>query len=182
MRQYRAKILRKEFPFINRLFVNYEGQTKLWPEDIDDIKVRRGDKILLAKKGFEDSYSWSGGGHYDYTIYFAVWKDGEEWRVVELDSAGYSGTGSGERHEWDADTIGEQLFTKGINPDYIVKCIQNDTDDNGNGKVTRFWTIYKMKRFDLKNYHQEQIDKAAVALKAEIAAVCEGKKGRRGKC
>lgn len=172
MKQYRVMLLRKEFPFIDRLFVDYEGKTKLCPEDINDIKVKKGDKALLAKKGSEDSYGWSGGGHHDYTNYFAVCsgKDGEH--VLELESAGYSGTGSGEMHEWDADTIGEQLFVKGINPDYIVECVKNDTDNNGNGEVTRFWTIFKMKRFDLGNYHQEQIDKAAAALKAEIAAAC----------
>jgi len=47
------------------------------------------------------------------------------------------------------------------------------TDDNGNSEVTRFWNIYKMKRFDLAIHHQNCIDQAAAALKAEIAAVCE---------
>lgn len=172
MNQYRVALLRREFPFIDRLFVDNEGNTDLWPEDINDIKVRKGDKSLLAKKGFEESYDWSGGGHRDYTKYFAVWSKADGEQVLELASAGYSGTGSGERHEWDAHTIGEQLFVKGITPDFIVECIKNDTDDNGNGKVTRFWTICKMKRFDLGNYLQEQIDKAAAALKAEIAAAC----------
>ncbi|HLD27692.1 MAG TPA: hypothetical protein VJB39_02480 [Patescibacteria group bacterium] len=170
VKQYRVALLRKEFPFIDKMFVDSEGRTNLLPEDINDIKVKRGDKALLAKKGSEDSYSWCNGGHYNYTKYFAVWSD--EDRVLELASAGYSGTGSGERHEWDAGTIGEQLFVKGIAPDFVVECVKNDTDDNGNGEVTRFWTIYKMKRFDLGTHHQEQIDKAAAALKAEIASVC----------
>ena len=173
MKQYKVALLRKEFPFVDRLFVDYKGKTDLRLEDINDIKVKKGDKALLTKKGSEDSYNWSGGGHRDYTKYFAVWsdKDGEQ-HVLELASAGYSGTGSGERHEWDADTIGEQLFAKGIIPDYIVECVKNDTDDNGNGEVTRFWTIYKMKRFDLATYHQQKLDEACVALKAEIAAAC----------
>lgn len=172
MKQYRVTLIRKEFGFVDKLFVDYEGKTEVWPEDVDDIKIRRGDKALLAKKGSEDSYDWSGGGHYDYTKYFAVWSDDDGEHVEELASAGYSGSGSGDRNEWDADTIGEQLFVKNIVPDFIVECVKNDTDDNGNGEVTRFWTIFKMKRFDLGNYHQEQIDKAAVALKAEIAAAC----------
>ena len=165
MKQYRVALLRKEFQFIDRLFKN------LSPESIDDIKVKKGDKALLVKKGFEDSYDWSGGGYNDYTRYFAVWSDDEGEHITELASAGYSGTGSGERHEWDADTIGDQLFVGGITPDYIVECVKNDTDDNGNGEVTRFWTIYKMKRFDLGTYHQEQIDKAAAALKAEMCLI-----------
>lgn len=163
MRQYRVALLRKEFPFIDHLV-----GVDLKPEDVTGIGVKKGDKALLNSKGSEDSYSWSGGGHYNYTRYFAVLDE----KVLGLASAGYSGTGSGESREWDANTIGEQLFREGIVPEYIVECVQNDTDDNGNGEVTRFWTIYKMKRFDLSAYHQEQIDRAAVALKAEIAAAC----------
>lgn len=172
MKQYRVALLREEFPFIDRLFVDHEGKTDLWPEDIDSIKIKKGDKALLVKKGFEDSYSWSGGGHCDYTKYFAVWSDENGNNILELASAGRSATGSGDHNDWDADTIGEQLFIKGITPDYIVECVKNDTDNNGNGEVTRFWIIYKMRRFDLGVFHQDRITEAAVALNAEIAAAC----------
>jgi len=167
MEKYRVALLRREFSFIDRLMDH------LQPEEVTDIKVRRGDKALLRKKGCEESYSWSDGGHYDYTKYFAVWfdDDGKE-RILELKSAGSSATGSGENRKWDADSVSEQLLTNRIVPDYIVECVQNDTDNNGNGEVTRFWTIYKMRRFDLVGYHHQQIDKAAAALKAEITAVC----------
>lgn len=168
MKQYRVALIRKEFPFVDKLFVNYRGETEVQPEKVNDIKIKRGDQSLLSKKGNEDSYDWSGGGHYSYTKYFAV--RGEQ--ILQLASAGESGTGSGEHHKWDADTIGEQLFVKGIVPDYIVECVKNDTDDNGNGEVTHFWTIYKMKRFDLAAYHQQKLDEACVVLKAEIAAAC----------
>ncbi len=172
MKQYRVALLREEFGFIDRLFLDYEGKPELRPEDVTEIKIRRGDKSLLAAKGNEDSYDWSGGGHYDYTKYFAVWSDADGEHILKLDSAGRSATGSGDRHDWDADTIGEQLFLLGITPDYIVDCVKNDTDDNGNGEVTHFWTIFKMKKFDLVAYHWQQIDEAAAALKAEIAAAC----------
>jgi len=172
MKQYRVALLRKEFPFIDKLFVDYKGETEVWPEEVDDIKIRKGDRELLSKKGNEDSYDWSGGGHYDYTKYFAVWKNDEGEHVEKFASAGHSSSGSGDRSDWDADTIGEQLFVKNIVPDFIVECVKNDTDDNGNGEVTRFWTIYKMKRFDLVTYHQQKLDEACVALKAEIAAAC----------
>jgi len=168
MKQYKVALLRKEFPFLDRLFVDSEGRTSLCPENVNDIKVKKGDKALLIKRGFEDSYDWSGGGHCDYTKYFAVCGEA----ILELETAGYSGTGSGKMYEWDADTLGEQLFAKRITPDYIVECVRNDTDDNGNGEVTNFWIIYKTRRFDLANYHQQQIDRAAAALKAEIKAAC----------
>lgn len=172
MKQYRIALLRKEFPFVDRLFVAYDDRVLLPPEKVNDIKIQKGDKALLVKTGSEDSYSWGGGGHHDYTKYFAIWSENEEQKILELESSGYSGTGSGERHEWSADTIGEQLFVKGITPDYIIECVKNDTDDNGNGEVRYFWTIFKMKRFDLFAYHQGKIDEAAAALKAEIALVC----------
>ncbi len=173
MKQYRVAVLRKEFGFIDRLFLDYEGKLEVRPEDVTEIKIRRGDKSLLVAKGNEDSYDWSGGGHYDYTKYFAVWMDADGEHIFQLDSAGHSATGGGERHDWDADTIGEQLFAKGIVPDYIVECKKNDTDDNGNGEVTRFWTIFKMRKFDLCAYHQQQILKAAGAITAEIFAACK---------
>jgi len=172
MKQYRVELLLREFPFLKRLFVDGDGAATIWPGHVNEIKIRKGDKILLSKKGSEDSYDWSGGGYFNYTKYFAVWKKGEEEHIVELESAGQSSTGSGERREWDADPIGEQFFVRNIVPDYIVECIQNDTDSNGNGVRTRFWTIFKMKRFDLAAHHREQTDRAAAVLKAEIAAAC----------
>jgi len=172
MKQYKVALLRKEFPFIDRLFVDYEGKTDLWPEAINEIKIRRGDNALLSKTGLDDFYYWRGGGHSDYTHFFAVWSQAEGEQILKLESACTTGNGSGGHYKRDANTIGEQLFVKGIVPKFIVECTQNDSDDNGNGHVTRFWTIYKMGRFDLSRYHQMQIDRAADALKAEIAAAC----------
>jgi hypothetical protein len=169
MEQYRLAILLKEFSFIEAVAKHLELDLE---KDLNEIKIRRGDKMLLSKKGNEDLYDWSGGGHYDYTKYFAIWTDADGEYVIQLDNAGRSATGSGERHDWDADSIGEQLFVKKIVPDYIVECVKNDTDDNGNGEVRRSWTIHKMRKFDLAAHHQQKIDETATALKAEIAAAC----------
>lgn len=167
MRQYRAKILEKEFPFLEKLCDKKFRMPSI--EKVDGIEIKRGDRNLLSQKGREISYSWSGGPDTcDYTIYFAV--VGEE--IFELKSEGSSSTGSGQNRSWDADTIGEQLLVIGVSPDYIVECEKNDTDANGNGEITRYWTIHKMSKFNLVAYHQEQIDKAAAVLKAEIAAAC----------
>jgi hypothetical protein len=160
-RQYRITLLKKMFPFLNNLY------DELNPEDINGIEIKKGAKDLLEKTGYEDSYSWGGGGHYNYTEYFAI--TGQD--IIKLDSAGYSATGSGERDSWSADTIGEQLFTKKKTPDYIIECIKSDTDDNDNGEIVRNWTIYKMKKFDLVEYHKQQLDEAAEELKKEIEEV-----------
>ncbi|OGF64318.1 hypothetical protein A2Z53_00785 [Candidatus Giovannonibacteria bacterium RIFCSPHIGHO2_02_42_15] len=169
MRQYRLVLLRKEFPFLDEVAAKLQLDLA---EDVHGISIEKGDRNLLSQKGKEDSYSWGGGGHHDYTSYFAVWTEGEEKRIYELRNEGFSATGSGERHEWDADTIGEQLFAQNIVPDFIVECEKNDHDDNGNGEVTRYWTIHKMSKFNLSGYHQERIDEAAAVIKAEIAAAC----------
>jgi hypothetical protein len=168
MEAYRLALLRKQFPFIDRLFVDDDGQTDVWPEDCDTIAVKRGDGNLMTQTGHENSYSWAWGGFKNYTKYFAV--TGEE--VVELDSSESSATGSGESHNWNAPTVGEQLFQRGIVPDWIVECSFVDTDANGNGEVKQHWVIYKMTRFDLAEHHARQTDAAAAALKAEIAAAC----------
>ena len=168
MNKYKLELMKKEFTFL-------QSFDRFNLEEADEIKIKRVDENLLKQKGYEDSYSWSGGGHEDYTKYFAVTLvvSDEKKSIVELDSAGHSATGSGDHNEWDADTVGEQLFTMSIMPDYIVKCVRSDTDDNGNGEVTSFWTIFKMNKFNLVEHHKQQIDKAAAELKAEIAVVCD---------
>lgn len=166
MRQYRLALLRREFPFLDGIaeMLNLDVAN-----DVNDIKIKRGDKNLLMKKGSYDSYSWSWGGHHDYTTYFSISFVGE---IYEFKSGGHSATGSGERHEWEADPISDQIFAQNLFPVYVVECVQNDVDDNGNGEVTRFWTIFKMPGFDLARHLQEKIDEVAAVLKAEIAAAC----------
>ncbi len=163
-------VLVKEFPFLPQVMYDLPGNLEIG--DATDIKIRRGDRALLAKKGQEDIYSWCEGGHHNFTRYFAIFGD---IPVVPLCSAGKEENENGHWEEWDAPTIGEQLFLLNktmFTPDYVVEVIQNDTDDNGSGEKTVFVTVFKMKDFDLVSYHQCQIDRAAAELKAEIAATC----------
>lgn len=168
MKAYQIRLLRKQFPFLDHLFVDQDDKIELWLEDIDRVKVEKGDSALMAKVGQEDSYHWVGGGHYGYTIYFAVWGDKDHEEIIQLDTAGRRANEAGGYEEWDADIISGQLLTKapGIHPDYIVECVKNDHDDNGNGEVTRFWTVYIMSKFNLVEYHCQQIDLAAAQAKA----------------
>ncbi len=144
-------------------------------EKPDELKISRGDENLLSQTPSYDSYSWSDGGHCDYIAYYAV-VDGE---IFWLESEGSSRTGSGESHEKDAPTIGEQLAQLKIDPEYIVCINFQDTDDNGNGYTYKKVVIYKMNKFNLADYHCRQIDKAASQLKTEIAMVCSGPERRR---
>ena len=166
MNQYKVNLLEKEFPFLS-VIAKIVDVVQLELNWIDNIRIQKGDANLLKQTGQEDSYSWSGGGYYEYKKYFTIDCNGE---VTELSSSGQSGTGSGDNNEWTASPIDEQIFSKGIVPDFIVECVKNDTDNNGNGTVRYHWTIFKMKKFDLKTHHKNEIDKAAAALKAEIEA------------
>lgn len=141
----------------------------------DGLLVNKGDKNLLARTPFFDSYSWCDGGHYDHESYCAVEKSGDTFQCHWLKEEGSSRTGSGDHDEETASSVGEQLYHLGVSPDYIVEYDFQDTDDNGNGETVLDVTIYKMNKFDLVKYHQQQIDKAAAELKAEIAVVCEGR-------
>lgn len=175
MKLYRTALLRKEFPFLDKLFPADAFSSEILPQDVTAIRIQRGDRALMIKRGTESSYSWSDGGTHDFTFYFAIWTDKQGLQHVQkLQSAGYAGTGSGSSVEWDAANVGEQLFANNITPDYIVECVHNGTDANGNGSVTNFWTIFKMRDFDQSAYHQMQVDMAAAAIKAEIAAVWTG--------
>lgn len=165
MKQYRLALLGKEFSFLFEVAKKLSIELR-WAES---IAVARGDKMLLAKKGMVDVFSdQRGNGHDDYTKYFAI--KGED--VTEL---GVEGSGNEHNDVWElnCDTNGEQLFALGINPDFIVECVKNDPDDF-HIKPSRFsWTIYKMSKFDLAGYYQQQIDRAAEQIKREIAAAWE---------
>lgn len=168
MNKYKLVLMKKEFTFLN----NFYGPNVV--DEINDIKIKRVDKNLLKQKGYVDTYTWSGGGYCNFIKYFTVElvaNDGEK-NIIELDNSERSAMTDGGYNNCEADIIGEQLLTKGINPDYLVEYTMNDTDANGNGEVTSFLTIYKMNKFNLVEYHKQQIDKAASELKAEIAVVC----------
>ena len=165
MNAYRLKLIQKEFPFVNMLgFENFK--------DVDSIEIKRGDKNLLSRMGYEDSYSWSCGGYRNYTNFYAVFFTNRVARIVNLESVGRSRSSSGENREWKANPIGEQLFIAQINPDYIVEIQRDDVDANGNGRLSYRIVIYKMNKFNLVGYHQNQVDITANILKKEISEVC----------
>ncbi len=124
----------------------------------------------MDKAGWEDFYSWPYGGHDDYLIHFAIVMDGENFKIHPLK---YAVTGGNNGHRFpnqDALSIGEQLDELSIKPNFIVEVSRKDTNDNGEGDLEIYWTIYKMDRFDQITYLQSEVDKAAAELKAEIAA------------
>lgn len=140
----------------------------------DSVLIKRADQNLLSITPSFDSYSWSDGGHHNHESYCAVSKAGDGFQYHWLKEAGSSRTGSGDHNEESAAPIGEQLYHLGVNPDYIVCYDFQDTDDNGNGEEILSVTIYKMKSFNLAEYHCAQIDRAARELKSEIRAACVG--------
>ena len=169
MLTYKITLMVKEFPFL-ALIAEFLS-IKL--DDVDSISVRKADVSLLRQKPSEDIYSWSGGGHHDYTRMFALWLEGGEWRWQELTTSGQSATASGDHREWDCQIIGKQLLEMGLRPDIILSCAKQDTDDNGRGEVRHDWVIHKMSRFDLSGFHKTEVAKAVEELTAEIGAACK---------
>lgn len=171
MNQYRLALLLKEFPFLARLSEGGGSEVShvSW---VDILKIQRGDRALMRRVGAMDTYGWGGGGYQNYTLFFAVCYKGGEEEIVPLEYSIWERSSSGYEYESDTDPIGEQLFKLGINPSYIVQCVKEDHDANGNGRVDNRWTIYKMDDFDLVEHHKAEIDRAAAALKREIDAAC----------
>ncbi|MBN2197852.1 hypothetical protein JW698_01480 [Candidatus Wolfebacteria bacterium] len=131
----------------------------------------------MAQTPESDSYSWCDGGYHNYTNYYAVSVnrgDYSDYSIVQLDVSSNWATGSGDRGSEDAPNIGEQLFAKELNPDFIVCENFEDTDANGNGEEALGITIYKMKGFDLKKYHLGQIQRVIAEINSEINAACGG--------
>ena len=163
MNAYRLKIIQKEFPFVKMLgFKDFK--------DVDSIKINRGDKNLMHRTGYEDSYTWCGGGYLNYTKFYVVFFTKGVWQIVCLKSAGRYSSGSGKHQEWEANTIGEQLFNR-IVPDYIVEIQRDDVDANGNGRLSHRIVIYKTKISHLLSEQKHQIDMAAAQIKKELEAV-----------
>jgi hypothetical protein len=159
MRSYKMALLRREFRFLERL------DTK--PGDVLHIQVKRGDKNLLEQHGQSVAYEWPYVHNFvEYTKYFAIC--GED--VVEL-LCNWEHNSRSLEQGW-VDSIGDQIFALGINPDYIVESVREDEHGKGQGENRYEWTIYKMAKFDLSTYHQKKIDEAAVQIKAEIEAAC----------
>ena len=137
----------------------------------DSVSIKRADDNLLNQVPNSDSYSWSGGGHCDYNHYYAMMKCDALYEAKILDTNEVWSDASGDNGSTDAGTIAEQLYTKSLNPDFIVSVEFHDTDDNGNGETSFEVVIYKMDKFDLKAYHEAQIKKVIAKLQTEVEAV-----------
>jgi hypothetical protein len=162
MNKYKAKLLRKEFPFIERV----SELVKVC--DWQSIRIQKADYSLLSRSGFYESYDGCKASYRNEVQYFVVTKD----IVIGLDqpktvTMGLRSFSTG------ANPIDEQLFTRKLNPpEFIVEVKINLSEDDDGEKTEAFLIIHKMKRLDLDLHHQEQIDKAATELKAEIAVIC----------
>lgn len=133
------------------------------------ILIKRGDDNLLSQTPQFDGYSSSGHYREERSDYCAV--SGEN--IVWLGAEGIFNHGDGSSEEEVSDNIGEQLFSKKLSPDFIVRV---DREELGYNKKINI-IIYKMNKFDLVGYHCGQLDKAVRQLKDEIVAVCEKGEG-----
>ena len=167
MKVYKAGLLEKEFFFLKELVKKHFNDENFLTEWIDEIKIRRADNKLMFAKGHEDSYSWCDGGYYNYTYYYAI-ANGD---IFKFRSEGRSSSGSGNYEEWNAESIADQLLENKLIPQFIVECVRNDRDANGNGQLTFFWTIYKMDNFGQLDHMLSEVDIAASVLKTEIRAM-----------
>jgi hypothetical protein len=164
----RKHIVLGMYPFL----LNEEGS---WffnqePDSINTERCLSNPEAVLKHKPYQNSYEWSGGGHHSYVKYFSVRTSTEEgWKINQFDSAGESGTGSGDRQEWDCPPIGDQLLTNGWNPEFIIRVEYNDTDDNGRGTPTCNVTIFPMGKVNVESWFREELRKAYEALLDEGA-------------
>ena len=195
MNQFKRELLTKEFPFLDTentfhcyqchdtdgtlLSFQGKGQSSVCPKcgytatnycynepwiNADEIKIKRVDSNLLGSVPWSDSYNWSGGGYNNYSEAYAV-TDSE---TIKLDGSDRWATGSGDRGESKADTIGGQLRTQGLNPDYIVTKNFEDTDANGNGDTFLSVVIYKNKGSAQTSYERKELSRAYREIEADI--------------
>ena len=162
MNRFKAELLRKEFPFLS--FFNGEQRPRLG--EFDTVKIARVDSNLLASTPWEDSYSWCGVGHTDYDKAAIVAGN----KVIPLEAHITWATGSGERGEVSAPTIGEQIRALAVQPDYIIVWTRDGLDDNENGRLERHLTIYKVKGRVLQDHLKAQLRRAYKEIIAEIEA------------
>lgn len=163
MKPYKQKLMEAEFGFLG----DVAAELRITLSNVDEVKVQKADQLLMTMVGQEKKYSWSGGGYHHYRIYFAVADDGS---VTRLKTEGDYSEGSGYNYNWTAYDNGDQLIDLGLKPVFIIECVQQDTDANGNGRTSRRWIIHKMAGFDLKAYHLARLEEATTMLRQEIEA------------
>lgn len=135
---------------------------------INEIRVERGDAMLLSGAGYEAWQKYNGIEESNYNIFFIVVRDGQQWKVAQLEFF----------REWeDHDQIeggksnpilsnGDQILSMEVQPDFIVECeghLANDSFPN-----FRKWIIHKMDRFDFRDFLKKEIDRAAAELKENV--------------
>ena len=177
MKQYKVALLVKEFSFLEVIAENCPQSFDLWSSEVKKIRIEKGGALVMDSCGGTDEWGGECNPNINFSVYFAVREKGcdpEEgtpiWGITPLDSRGQYDSPQ-YWSSWDAPSNGEQLFTEGLEPEFIV-LVGREGKVCGNGEISISITIYKMKDFDLVSYHQCQIDRAAAELKAEIAATC----------
>ena len=163
MNQFKKELLMREFPFLSDGEGNWDNFVGWW--EPDEVRIKRVDNDVLNLTPSYTSYSWRGGDKHDYDKFFVI-IDGAP---TGLNSAGLHETGSGERYETTADTVGGQIRSLGINNyEYLVRVEFSDTDANGNGQEYKVLTIYKTKGGEQTAFEKAQLIKAYKALMEEI--------------
>jgi hypothetical protein len=133
----------------------------------DSCVIKRGDVNLLTQTPKHDTFTYyCDFGPDTYTAYYAVVGNS----IIRFESDGVHTRGDGERIIDDAPNLGEQLAKMKIRPDYIICEDYLEPSSGSNGHLVI--TIYKMDKFDLADYHCQQIERAAKELKAELRIAC----------
>lgn len=158
MDRYRLAALKKTFSFLDEL--DKEGSS----DDASEIRLARGDRNLMGRKGGRKGNEKNG----QYVTYHVVYETELNSRTTlkaeKLSTGNYS---PGKKDELSNATIGEELFSKGWAPEYIVECTRSSID----GREEISWTIFDMTEFDLVAYHRHEMAQATARLKVEMADI-----------
>ena len=157
MKDYKLKLLLKEFPFLAKL------SELRWGEHFASIninqlnvKIQRADKPLFCQSSYLEC-----GYLGEYYVFLISYND----KVEMLPDDCYIDV---DDYEVKC-TLGDLLAKKaseGIIADYVMACSCYNTNDDDSEAVYR-WTIYKMSDFDQIEYMCSLVDKAADELKNE---------------
>jgi hypothetical protein len=171
MKSYRFALVRKQFTFVDQIAASIGEQSDA--RLFDSTQIRPADNALMARKPTVNSWSSCAGGHHDYDSFWGVVRDEDgSFQLHKLDEEGERGNPQGTDY-LSAENIGDQLFRLGIQPDFLVEVVQNDTDDYDRGELSRHLTIYKVldgDSYGLVDYFCAKVDFAAAELKAELTA------------
>ena len=157
MDRYRLAALKKAFSFLSEL--EKEGS----PDNASEIRLARGDRNLMDRKGGRKGNEKNG----QYTTFHVVYETELNNQITLKTERLSTGNHSAGKNELSNATIGEELFSKGWAPEYIVERIRSSVD----GKEEISWTIFDMTEFDLVAYHRHEMAHATATLKAEMADV-----------